>query len=277
MKRLLVFFAALGALLLFHGEALASHFRYGTINWVVPDPQAAPNTVKFTVTYAIVAGTAPNLQDITLYFGDNSNTGEVIGSIVGNGTDAGGQQYEVREYVTTHTYASAGTYTAYFSDCCRISQLVNGADLDYRVDTKVVLQGGNTSGPVSASPALIQLQIGATRTYTWPAFDPDGDPVTCRFGIAAETGFPNPVPAVPNPPGPGNGGQMPTVMTVANGCQLSWDLVDAQAGQRYVVHVMFESTHGGQVSSTALDLIVEMITPPPPECAGSGVFVAEYP
>ena len=277
MKRLLVFFAALGALLLVHGEALASHFRYGTISWVVPEPQTQPNNVKFTVTYAIVLGTGVALQDITLNFGDGSNTGEVIGPIVGTGTDAGGQQYEVREIVVTHNYAAAGTYTAFFQDCCRISPLINGGggNADYRVDTKVVLQPGNTSGPISASPAVIQLQIGGPRQYTWPAFDPDGDPVTCRLGTAAETGFPNPVPAVPNPPGPGNGGQSPSVSTVMNGCQLDWDLVDAQAGQRYVVHVIFESTHSGQISSTALDLIVEMITPPPPACAGTGVFVAE--
>ena len=50
MKRLFVLLAALGSLLLFHGEALASHFRYGTINWTVPDAQGAPNTVKFIAT-----------------------------------------------------------------------------------------------------------------------------------------------------------------------------------------------------------------------------------
>src|SRR5262245_30572105 len=68
MKRLWVLIATLGALLLFHGEALASHFRYGTINWVIPNPQAAPNTVEFSVQYAIVAGSPPAIQVITLKF-----------------------------------------------------------------------------------------------------------------------------------------------------------------------------------------------------------------
>ncbi len=277
MKRFLVLFAALGALLLFHGEALASHFRYGTIGWVVPDPQTQPTTVKFTVTYAIAAGSALSLQDITFYFGDNTSTGEVVGPVVGNGTDAGGQAYEVRELTATHTYAAPGTYTAYFDDCCRISQLINGGGGSggYRVDTTVVLQPGNTSGPVSASPAVIQLQLGGTRTYTWPAFDPDGDPVTCRFGTALESGFADPVPVVPAHPGGGPGGQSPSLTTAPEGCQLSWDLVDAQAGQRYVAHIVFESAHGGQLSTAALDLIVEIIAPPPPGCTGTGVFIAD--
>jgi hypothetical protein len=274
MKRLLVFFAALGALLLSLGEAQASHFRYGTLSWVVPDPQAAPTTVKFTATYAILVNSPINLRDITLNYGDGSNSGEVVGVVVGNGTCAGGAQYEVREVTATHTYAAAGAYTAFFEDCCRIPGLVNGANLTYRVEAKVVLQPGNTSGPVSASPALIQLQIGGTRTYSFPVFDPDGDPVTCHLGTDAETGFPNPTPVVPDPIGPGTGGQSPTLADVANGCQLSWDLIDAQVGQSYVVHVTFESTHDGQVSSTALDLIVEMITAPPPYCDGSGVLIA---
>ncbi len=269
MKRLLVFFAALGALLLFHGEALASHFRYGTINWNVPDPQGAPNTVNFTVSYAIVAGSPPNLQTIQLFFGDGADNGTVTGPVVGTGTDAGGQAYEVRQFTATHTFAAAGTYTAFFDACCRIVQLVNGANQNYHVDTKVVLQPGNTSGPVSASPPVVQLQLGATRTYTWPVIDPDGDPVTCRHGTAAETGFANPIPAVPA------NNKVPVLASQPNACELSWDLSQAVAGQRYVLHIIYESTHDGQISSTALDLIVEIVTPPPPTCAGGGVFVKD--
>ncbi len=269
MKRFLIFFAALGALLLFHGEAAASHFRYGTINWNVPDPQGAPNTVNFTVSYAIVAGSPANLQLIQLFFGDGTDNGNVTGPIVGTGTDAGGQAYEVRQFSATHTYAMAGSFTAYFDACCRIAGLVNGAGLNYRVESTVALQPGNTSGPVSASPPLVQLQLGGTRTYTWPVIDPDGDPVTCRHGTAAETGFPNPIPAVPL------GNAQPTLTNQPNACQLSWDLSQAVAGQRYVVHIVYESTHSGVISSTALDLIVEIVTPPPPTCTGGGVFVKD--
>ncbi|MEZ4297208.1 MAG: MYXO-CTERM sorting domain-containing protein [Polyangiaceae bacterium] len=266
MKRLWILIAALGALLLFPQEAFASHFRYGTINWVVPDPQGAPTTVDFRVTYAVAANAAANLKQLDLNFGDGLTNGLVTGAVVGTGTDAGGQAYEVLEFSATHTYAMAGSFTAFFQDCCRINELVNGAGLDYRVDTVVSLQPGNTSGPVSASPPLVQLQTGGIRTYTWPVLDPDGDPVTCRLGTQAEVGFPSPTPVVPG------GGQSPVLADVPNGCQLTWDLTSATVPQRYVVHIVFESTHNGQVSSTTLDLIVEMVLPPPPVCTGGGVF-----
>ncbi len=193
----------------------------------------------------------------------------MTGPIVGTGTDSGGQAYEVRQFSATHTYAMAGSFTAYFDACCRTNGLVNGAGLNYRVESKVMLQPGNTSGPVSASPPLVQLQLGGTRTYTWPVIDPDGDPVTCRHGTAAETGFPNPIPSVPL------GNAQPTLTTQPNACQLQWDVSQAVASQRYVLHVVYESTHNGQISSMALDLIVEIVTPPPPTCTGGGIFVKD--
>ena len=58
--------------------------------------------------------------------------------------------------------------------------------------------------------------------------------------------------------------KVPVLASQPNACELSWDLSQAVAGQRYVLHIIYESTHDGQISSTALDLIVEIVTPPPP-------------
>ena len=49
MTKRLLFLLVSVATLFFSFDAEASHFRYGTINWTVPDPQNAPLTVEFTV------------------------------------------------------------------------------------------------------------------------------------------------------------------------------------------------------------------------------------
>ena len=268
MKRFLPFLALICGLL-WSQIAEASHFRYGTITWVVPDPQNAPLTVRFTVQTAWrfdFVNPVTNLQ-----FGDGQQNGNTGGTIIGTGVDTAGLQYTVREYTVNHTYAAAGTFTAFFADSARIAGLQNGANGPYRVETVVSLAAGNTGGPVSASPAIIQMQVGAIRTYTFPIFDADSDPTSCRYATPAESGLPagQTIPTVPN------GGAQPTLSAGPAGCTVTWDVTNAVAGQQYVLHLVLESTHGGVISSTALDLIVEMITGPVPACAGTGFFIAD--
>jgi hypothetical protein len=258
------------AALFWSRAAEASHFRYGSINWTVPNPQTAPLTVRFTVSVAWRSSFTP-IDNTTLNFGDATNNGGVVGTAIGTGTDAVGGQYTVYEYTATHTYAATGNYTAFFTGGQRLAGLVNGASGTFTVQTQVALTPGNTGGPVSAAPAVIQQQVGAVRTYIFPAVDPDGDVVTCRFGTAAETGLTagQVIPAVPN------GGAVPTLSNVGGQCIVTWDLTLAQPGQQYVLHLVLESTHGGQKSGTAIDLIDEMVTPPPPTCAGTGTFITD--
>jgi hypothetical protein len=267
LRRLLPLLVILGGLL-FSRAAEASHFRYGTIAWTVPDPVGAPRTVQFTVT---AAWRSDYVDGTTLQFGDATNAGYQMGTNIGTATDATGKVYTMYQYIVSHTYAGNATeFTAYFESCCRLSTLQNGSDANFRVETKVSLAAGNTGGPVSGSPAVIQMQTGGVRSYTFPAFDADNDAVTCRFGTAAETGLPA---AQVLPKATNN--LSPTVSSVPNGCALTWDLNGAAAGRQYVVHLVLESTHGGKTSSTAIDLVVETVAAASPTCAGSGVFVAE--
>src|SRR5690606_29002995 len=61
----------------YSAPAAASHFRYGTISWKVPDVVNAPLTVEFTVTTAWRS----TLPDGTfLQFGDGANNGTVLGT-----------------------------------------------------------------------------------------------------------------------------------------------------------------------------------------------------
>ena len=264
-------FAVLGAICSVFGvasSAHASHFRSGNLSWTVPDPVGAPRTVRFTVTAARRA----SMPDSTaLDFGDGTTNPANFGSSIGTGVDALGNAYVVTQYAVSHTYATAGTFTAFFEDCCRVAGLENGASAGYRVESIVSLASGNTAGPVSAAPAVIQLQVGGVRSYVFPMADADSDPTTCRFGTAAETGL-TAADAIPRVT---PGGAVPSLAVVGAGCELSWDLTRAVVGQQYVVHVVVESTHGGVISNTATDFIVEMVLPAPPTCAGSGFFVAD--
>jgi len=260
----LVLFALLGAT----SHAEASHFRYGNISWSVPDPVGAPRTVRFTVEVAWRSNFAP-VDSTNLNFGDATTNGATVGTFTGTGTDSLGNAYSVYRYTATHTYATAGTFLAFFSGNARIAGLQNGANGNFRVEAQVSLAAGNTAGPVSSSTAVVNLQAGAVRTYTFPIVDVDGDPVSCRLATNAEAGI---TPATPSVPA---GGASPSVAAGAGGCVMTWNLTSAVAGQQYVVHVVLESTHGGVISSTQIDLIVQIIALAPPACAGGGTFVAQ--
>ncbi|MBK6512650.1 MAG: hypothetical protein IPG04_00680 [Polyangiaceae bacterium] len=264
MKKYVLSLLTAMCLMIWALPAQATHFRYGTINWRVPDPIGAPLTVEFTVQQAWRTAflACDNLDFGDGTFGNGCNTVTNIGT----GVDATGQSYTLREYVVTHTYASASNFLVFFENCCRISTLQNGADDTYRVETVVNLASGNTGGPVMGSPAIRQMQVGATRTLFFPFFDPDADPVTCRFATNAEAGFTPSIPAIPV------GGAQPTITTQPGGCELTWDVTNAVAGQQFVVHLVAESVHGGQTSSGQIDLIIEMVAAPPPTCAGGGIF-----
>ncbi len=91
-----------------------------------------------------------------------------------------------------HTYAAAGTYLARIDSCCRISSVVapnahqNNPDLEYRVETTVVVNGGANRSPVTTMPPIVTCPINALCTFLVPASDPDGDPVTFRLSTPAE-------------------------------------------------------------------------------------------
>lgn len=248
-------------------SADASHFRHGTVQWRIPDPLGAPLTVEFTVTSS---WRSTFIGTTNLNFGDGSLNGDELGTTIGTGTDVNGNPYSTQQYVVSHTYASAGSYLASFESCCRVAGLQNGANDDFRVESNVVIEpdGSNLSPPGTASPAIVQMQTGATRTQDFQFFDPDGDPVTCRFATAAETGLPaaDVIPSVPN------GGAEPTITEATGACRIQWDLTNAVGGQQYVLHFTIESTSPGGTSSTAIDLIVEMVSAPVPSCPDSDSF-----
>jgi len=243
-------------------DALASHFRGGTIRWTVPDPANAPLTVEFTVTTGWAAnGSSPVVLD---YGSGGPKSSSMGGTKIGTGTDTQGNEYEIREAKVSYTYPSAGNYTAFFASSARIAGLENGAGEPFRVESQVDLSSGNTGGPVTLAPLIIQLQGGDVRTYVFPAVDPDGDPISCRLATDQEANTTGVTPSA--------GGASPSMAMGPSGCVMTWDLTAATTGQRYLLQVVLESTHAGGTSKSALDLIVEIVQSPPPTCAGSDKF-----
>jgi hypothetical protein len=90
-----------------------------------------------------------------------------------------------------HTYPAPGTYVARIDDCCRIAASVppnahiNNPEFDYRVETRVVVGGGNNSA-VSALPPIVICPQNAICSFLVPATDPDGDALTFRLSTAPE-------------------------------------------------------------------------------------------
>jgi MYXO-CTERM domain-containing protein len=225
--------------------------------------------VRFQVSVAWRSDYLP-VDTTSLIFGDGTTNPGTVGSIIGSGVDATGNQYTFYSYVVTHTYPAASIYTASFTSCCRLSNLVNAHDDSFLVQAKVDTNGGNIGNPVSFLPAVIQLQVGAVRTHFIPAADPDGTPVTCRFATTAESSITT-TPPVATPTN-----IAPTLSASTNppGCLLTWNLLGASPGQQYANQVVLESTNpsDNQKNSAVVDYLIETVTSPIPTCSGSGTY-----
>ncbi len=267
MKKLAALLGILAALavLLLPRAAHATHFRYGNITYAIPNPVSQPLTVQLDVTVAWRSSYLP-IDSTTLNFGDGTANPAKVGDEIGSGVDAAGLAYRIMHYRVTHTYPAAGQYVAYFTSCCRLSNLINAGDDSFRVEAKVNLQAapGNHGGPVSQVPPIIQLQTGGIRSHFIPAVDPDGAPVTCRFATQAESMITTNPPVI--------SGAAPTLTPSPLGCTLTWNTTGGIAGNQYAVQVVFESTEAGHVSSAVVDYILELVSSPPPTCVGSGTF-----
>ena len=257
------FLAILTSIFFFAPDADASHYRGGSIQWRVADPVNAPLTVTFTVR---TNWRSSSVDGTTLQFGDGNINPGVTGATIGLTTDGNGNSITITEYSVDHTYSAAGSYTAFFESCCRVSGLQNGSSADFRIESTVVLAPGSNAGPRLTALPFVQLQSNATRTFTIPVTDPDGGTLNCRFATSAESGLPagQGVPSVPAD------GSSPIISTTSEGCQVVWNLTNAVAGQQFVIALAVDSVLNGQTRKVMVDYIVEIVTPPLPVCTVTG-------
>ena len=189
-----------------------------------------------------------------VFFGDGASF-----SIIDGGWDATsaplsdsiGEQCALVSKKFTHACSANGDYTVYFSDCCRVSTLVNNPNLNgsYRVDT-VVKIGTDLNSVKAQIPAIIGLTKNAMNNIDLEPsiYDPDGDAFTCvkatGHAFYATTAF-------ATVPGPG------TSLSVTSDCKLQWDLSGYNPTTPYKWAVTIAITNAKGVRQI-LDFVVEL-------------------
>lgn len=173
-------------------ESLATHGRYGNINWrPIPDQ---PGLVEFKVSlvyrktffYGInesVIGRTLTVSSFNHGDGSSRNIPLVITS------ESRTEDWIFGEATFTKQYANPnGNYVAFFQFCCRLSSLLNNRDATFRIETGVNLGTGNLS-PISTLQPIISLPQGLTNaTFLIPAFDPNGDNLTFSLTPSTQMG-----------------------------------------------------------------------------------------
>ena len=170
--------------------ARASHFRFGSLTWRTVSDDLSKRTIEFKVSRAyrrsstafadVTVGSTVPAETLTFGDGASSNITLTVTSV----DIAGGVFYG--EATITHKYSAVGDYLAFFTDCCRLSSLVNNANGTWFVSSVVNVGSGNNS-PVSTLSPVVNVAIGQNPAqFVLPASDPDGDQLTFSLATLAD-------------------------------------------------------------------------------------------
>ena len=170
--------------------ARATHYRYGSLTWQTVASDATGRTIKFKVSQAFrenypwpsgapVVGSIENTGNLS--FGDATAAPILLVVTSVNVSD----NSFFGEVEITHTYASVGTFTAFFTGGNRLSPpLQNNADQSWYVKTDVTTGSMNNS-PVSNLPAVVNLAINQpAAAFTVPGSD--AQPLTFSLATPAD-------------------------------------------------------------------------------------------
>ncbi|HTO14292.1 MAG TPA: putative Ig domain-containing protein, partial [Edaphocola sp.] len=228
-------------LFMFGQDAIASHGRGGNISW---QKTATLNQVQITTKlmyrtsfgYGVTIAPGVNIVVGTLDFGDG--TYESVNLTVTSVNAS--EDWFAGEFVTTHTYAATGNYSASFTYCCRLSNLEAGnADADFRSVANITIGNAN-DGPVSAMPPYLVFPPSVTSTYQMPGTDPNGDGLTFSLAPNSETYL------VSN-----------SAVTISPTGLLTFDGTGKVANQLYAVAIKITDSKG---ASTTMDFMIKVST-----------------
>lgn len=233
-----------------------SHFASGTMGWI----PTGGNSVRFegfqtwrTGAFSGVSVGSVLTNGDVLQFGDNS-TQQIYFRVVEVNASSGlfiaeigtGASAATFQSGISHTYATSGNYTASFSGCCRLSDLQNNADGNYRQETLVTLGSGNAA-PVTEFPSGFQVVDNTLAQIQITASDPDGDTLRYRLATPTEMG----------------GGTNPSTLSINSTTGLlTFDVRDTSVtttpGNRWSTQVIIEDidSQGNIKSRISLDMLI---------------------
>ncbi|MDO7849378.1 HYR domain-containing protein [Hymenobacter sp. M29] len=168
------------------------------MTWRTVQTDATKRTVQFKVSMAFrrsyfgtpAIGATVN-TGVPLMFGHAAVTGSPTSATINLTVTSVDVTADILygEATITHVYPASIAYTAYFTQCCRITAavgLMNNAEKDFTVRTVVNAGTGNNS-PVSTLTPIVNLSVGqAAASFLLPASDQDGDPLTFSLATAAD-------------------------------------------------------------------------------------------
>jgi cold shock CspA family protein len=142
--------------------AEASHFRGGTLSYVV----TSGRTVRVTIDAYIRIGTGGG--NGSLNWGDGGRT---------NFSPSGGTGQFLRRSVISRTYSRDGLYTASWGSCCWIGGVSNRSS-GWTHNMKVRIRSGHKGGPQFNSPAFFTSCTNAPFIANMNGQDPDRGTIT---------------------------------------------------------------------------------------------------
>jgi hypothetical protein len=250
-----LFLLLLGWNVLCPDTLLATHFRFGHLNW-------QPTGKSGEVEFHLVNGFRRNDIDYPGSAPDGfTQTGDIISEDIGDTAFSFGDgsastprlQYVVTAYSVTenyiicealqpgttnryirHTYSGPGPFIAGISSCCRIDgtggfDLNNRSSASYTIQTTVAPYDRNRS-PVASLFPIITVPEANNASFMIPAADPDGDTLRFRLSTDAEAG----------------GGSSPPNLTInPNSGLLTWNTIGLDQTRFWTVQVIVEDLDAG--------------------------------
>jgi hypothetical protein len=193
-------------------SAYSSHFRGGKIEW---DVTPGTRTVNFTIT---TSWRYEASETIIFNFGDNTSIGPITGPEISNLQN----EFSVIEIKFSHTYTNDGPFTAYFGGCCRISDIVNGADSNFSVSTKVCFTN-NIGSPKLVVPLEIFMEANSLNQFQLNANDSNGSQITYSTNTIGGASF---IPIVGN-----------NIASINSNGLISWNTTGTNIGDKYQMKI----------------------------------------
>ncbi len=254
------------SLLLVAGDAMASHFRGGSITWQAMDLDngGTKNDVEITVKTAwrfdsidaITLGSTPSMPTAMTKISETRIFVSPVAPFNGSGVPASADYGLQTSIFRAYNLNPSTQYLVNFATCCRIANLVNNANGSLDIQSIIFLAQGNLAPKVDL-PIIFEIpkrQVGgaALTNWTFPigSTDPNADKLRYRLANSTELG----------------GGTNPAGLSLnPNTGLLTWTGSGARAVGLYSGGVVAEDLDeaGAVKSKTHVDFILSLVDKEP--------------